>query len=63
MAEDPLCLFVISTDANDLGTRDCSSAKRNLSSRSTFGRFEFALKLHDRGASLQSLTWQSTSRL
>src|ERR1019366_7971082 len=38
----PQCLYVLSTKANDLGTRDCSSARRNLSSRSTFGPFEFA---------------------
>jgi integrase len=35
MAEDPLCLHVLSTGANDHGTKDCSSARRNLLSRST----------------------------
>jgi hypothetical protein len=35
-------LYELSTEANDLGTKDCSSARRNLSSRSTFGPFGFA---------------------
>jgi len=30
-------------------TRDCSSARRNLSSRSTSGPFEFASKSHKEG--------------
>jgi hypothetical protein len=34
MAEDLLCLYALSADANDLGTRDCSSARRNLLNRS-----------------------------
>ena len=37
----PLCLYVPSTEASDLGTRDCSSARIDLSNRSTFGPFEF----------------------
>jgi hypothetical protein len=41
-AEDRLCQDVTSTEANDLGIRDCSSARRNLSSRSMSGRFESA---------------------
>jgi hypothetical protein len=30
MAEEPPCLYVLSADTNDLGIRDCSSARRNL---------------------------------
>jgi hypothetical protein len=28
--EDSLCRYVQSTEASDLGTKDCSSARRNL---------------------------------
>jgi len=42
MAEDPLCLYVLSIEGNDLGTKGCSSARRNLLSRNTFGPFVFA---------------------
>jgi hypothetical protein len=42
MAEDPSCLPVASAPVvNNLGTRECSSARRSLSNRSTYGRFEF----------------------
>ena len=30
MAEEPPCLYVLSADTDDLGIRDCSSARRNL---------------------------------
>jgi hypothetical protein len=43
------------------GTKVCSSVRRKLSSRSTFGPFEFAWKSRDQGATLQSSTWRSTA--
>jgi hypothetical protein len=61
VAEEPPCLHVLSAETNDLGTRDCSSARKNLSNRSTSGPFAFAWKLHNRGATLSSLTWPSTA--
>jgi hypothetical protein len=39
MAEDPVCPHAPLIDANDLGTRDYSSARRNLLSPSTYGLF------------------------
>ena len=61
MAEDPPCLYVLSAENNDLGIRDCSSVRKDLSNRSTSGLFAFAWKSHDRGATLSSLTWPSTA--
>jgi len=39
-----VCLHVLSTDANDLGTEGCSLARRSLLNLSTYGLFEFAWK-------------------
>ena len=33
MAEDPVCPDAPSVDANDLGIKDCSSARKSLSNR------------------------------
>ena len=52
MAEAPLCLYVVSTEVNGLGTKVFSSEE--TSRRSTFGPFEFAWKSHDQGATLRS---------
>jgi hypothetical protein len=56
MAEDPRCLHVLSTEADDLGTKDCSSARRSRLSRSTSGPFEFAWKSHDQDARLRRVS-------
>jgi hypothetical protein len=61
VAEEPPCLYVLSADTNDLGIRDCSSARKHLSNRSTSGPFAFAWKSHDRGATSSSLTWSTAS--
>ena len=45
MAEDPVCPHAPSIDANDLGTKDCSSARRSLLSLSTNGLFELRLEI------------------
>jgi hypothetical protein len=50
MAEAPLCLYVVSTEVNGLGTKVFSSEE--TSRRSTFGPFEFAWKSHDQGVIL-----------
>ena len=42
MAEDPVCPDAPSVDANDLGIKDCSSARKNLLSPSMYGLFESA---------------------
>ena len=60
MAEDPVCPHAPSIDANDLGTKDCSSARRNLLSPSTYGLFESAWKSRGQCVTLRSLTSQST---
>jgi hypothetical protein len=44
-AEAPLCPYVLSTKANDLGTRECSSARRNLSSRSNVWSIRVRLEI------------------
>jgi hypothetical protein len=61
VAEEPPCLYVPSAETNDLGIRDCSPARKNLSNRSISGPFAFAWKSHDPGATLSSLTWPSTA--
>jgi integrase len=50
VAEEHPCLYVLSAETNDLGIRDCSSARNGPSNRSTSGPFAFAWKSHDRGA-------------
>ena len=60
MVEDPLCPHAPSIDANDLGTEDCSSARRNLLSPSTYGLFKSAWKSRGQCVTLRSLTSQST---
>ena len=51
MAEDPVCPHAPLIDANDLGTKDYSSARRNLLSPSTYGlirvRLEIARSIRD----------------
>jgi hypothetical protein len=60
MAEDTLCPHAPPTDVDDPGTKGCSSARRNILSRSTSGPLEFAYKSHKQSVTLQSSTWQST---
>jgi hypothetical protein len=40
-AEKPSCSLLSTKTCHDLGTRDCSSVKRNRSNPSTFGPFAF----------------------
>ena len=60
MAEDPVCPHAPSVEADNLGTKDCSSARRNLLSPSTYGLFESAWKSRGQCVTLRSLTSQST---
>ena len=54
MAEDPVCPHAPSIDANDLGTKDCSSVRRGLLSPSMYGptlratgsRYLFPTRIH-----------------
>jgi hypothetical protein len=41
MAEELSCTLLSAKIGHSLGIRDCSSARKDLSSRSTFGPFEF----------------------
>jgi hypothetical protein len=41
VAEEPLCLLVLSKIVLDLGIEDCSSARKSRSNQSTFGPFAF----------------------
>jgi hypothetical protein len=59
MAEHRLCLYVLSTETDGLGTRDCSSGRRNPLSQSTSGPFGSAWRSRDQGATLSFLIWQS----
>src|SRR5260221_5166048 len=61
MAEDTLCPHAPPTDADDRGTKGCSSARRNLLIRSTSGPLELAWKSRKQSVTLQSSTWQSTA--
>lgn len=45
MAEDPVCPHAPSADVNDLGTKDCSSARRSLLSPNMSGLFGVRLEI------------------
>jgi hypothetical protein len=47
------CLYIKPVEARALGTRDCLSAKRSPSNRSTSGPFVSGWKLQDQGGILQ----------
>jgi hypothetical protein len=57
MAEDPVCPHAPLIDANDLGTRDCSSARRNLLTKHLWSirvRLEIARSVCDSTAAMRA---------
>jgi hypothetical protein len=54
VAENPSCLYVQLAETNNLGIRDCSSARKNLLEPKHFWAIRAHYKSHDRGATLSS---------
>ena len=57
MAEDPVCPHAPLIDANDLGTKDCSSARRNLLTKHVWSirvRLEIARSVCDSKAAMRA---------